>query len=71
QLDWNDTSFKLGVGCGLLYVIATTKNELRKMVELQKEMEAIVQNMKGELQMKDVVVKSLKQCDDALSLFHH
>ncbi|AES73549.2 hypothetical protein MtrunA17_Chr3g0136951 [Medicago truncatula] len=67
QLDWNNTSFKLGVGCGLLYVIATTKNELSKMVELRKEMEIILQNMKGELQSKDVLVKSLKQCDDALA----
>ncbi|KAK2392048.1 protein POLAR LOCALIZATION DURING ASYMMETRIC DIVISION AND REDISTRIBUTION [Trifolium repens] len=37
------------------------------MVELRKEMEAILQNMKGEHQIKDVVVKSLKQCDDVLA----
>ncbi|XP_045806912.1 protein POLAR LOCALIZATION DURING ASYMMETRIC DIVISION AND REDISTRIBUTION-like [Trifolium pratense] len=67
QLDWNDTSFKLGVGCGLLYVVAATKNELSKMVGLRKEMEAILRNMKGELEIKDVVVKSLKQCDDVLA----
>jgi predicted component of type VI protein secretion system len=48
-------------------VIAATKNELSKMVELRKEMEAILQNMKGEHQVKDVVVKSLKQCDDVLA----
>ncbi|KAL5074447.1 hypothetical protein RYX36_013431 [Vicia faba] len=67
QLDWNDTSFKLGVGCGLLYVIAATKNELSKMVELRKEMGIILQNMKGELQSKDVFLNRLKLCDDALA----
>ncbi|CAK8568548.1 unnamed protein product [Lathyrus sativus] len=67
QLDWNDTSFKLGVGCGLLYVIAATKNELSKMVELRKEMGIILQNMKGELQSEDAILNRLKQCDDALA----
>ena len=67
QLDWNDTSFKLGVGCGLLYVIAATKNELSKMVELRKEMEIILQNMKGELQCKYALINPLKQCDEALA----
>lgn len=67
HLDWNDTSFKLGVGCGLLYVIAATKNELSKMVELRKEMGLILQNMKGEFQSKDTLLNRLKQCDDALA----
>ncbi|XP_058785940.1 protein POLAR LOCALIZATION DURING ASYMMETRIC DIVISION AND REDISTRIBUTION-like [Vicia villosa] len=67
QLNWNDTSFKLGVGCGLLYVIAATKNELSKMVELRKEMGIVLQNMKGEIQSKDVLLNRLKQCDDALA----
>ncbi|CAL5204958.1 unnamed protein product [Lathyrus oleraceus] len=67
HLDWNDTSFKLGVGCGLLYVIAATKNELSKMVELRKEMGIILQNMKGEVQSKDALLNRLKQCDDALA----
>ncbi|KAG4389281.1 hypothetical protein GLYMA_06G061800v4 [Glycine max] len=61
QLHESDTSFKLGVGCGLLYLIAASKNELSKMIELQKEMEMLLQNAKGELQSKDSLLKPLKQ----------
>ncbi|KAL2346655.1 hypothetical protein Fmac_000655 [Flemingia macrophylla] len=67
QLHENDTSFKLGVGCGFLYLIAASKNELGKMVELRKEMEILLQNVKGELQSKDALLKPLKQ-SDAFSL---
>ncbi|XP_027901889.1 protein POLAR LOCALIZATION DURING ASYMMETRIC DIVISION AND REDISTRIBUTION-like isoform X1 [Vigna unguiculata] len=66
QLHESDTSFKIGVGCGLLYLLAASKNELGKMVELRKEMEVLLQNMKGELQSKDVLLKPLKQ-NDALA----
>ncbi|XP_027356570.1 protein POLAR LOCALIZATION DURING ASYMMETRIC DIVISION AND REDISTRIBUTION [Abrus precatorius] len=59
----NDTSFKLGVGCGLLYLIAASKNEVGKMVELRKEMEMLLQNVKGELQNKDALFKPLKHSD--------
>ncbi|KAL5144830.1 Protein POLAR LOCALIZATION DURING ASYMMETRIC DIVISION AND REDISTRIBUTION [Glycine soja] len=69
QLHESDTSFKLGVGCGLLYLIAASKNELSKMIELQKEMEMLLQNVKGELQSKDSLLKPLKQSDTlALSI---
>ncbi|KAL1337619.1 hypothetical protein HN51_032330 [Arachis hypogaea] len=57
----DDASFKLGVGCGLLYMIAASKNELGKMVELRKEMEMLLQNVKGVLQSKDALIKPLKQ----------
>nr|KYP44236.1 hypothetical protein KK1_034301 [Cajanus cajan] len=67
QLHENDTSFKLGVGCGLLYLIAASKNELGKMVELREEMETFLQKVKGELQSKDALLKPLKQ-SDALAL---
>ncbi|XP_047177322.1 protein POLAR LOCALIZATION DURING ASYMMETRIC DIVISION AND REDISTRIBUTION-like isoform X1 [Vigna umbellata] len=67
QLHESDTSFKVGVGCGLLYLLAASKNELGKMVELRKEMELLLQNMKGELQRKDALLKPLKQ-NDALAL---
>lgn len=63
QLHENDASFKLGVGCGLLYLIAASKNELGKMVELRKEMEMLLQNVKGELESKDALVKPLKKSD--------
>ncbi|XP_014500214.1 protein POLAR LOCALIZATION DURING ASYMMETRIC DIVISION AND REDISTRIBUTION isoform X2 [Vigna radiata var. radiata] len=67
RLHESDTSFKLGVGCGLLYLLAASKNELGKMVELRKEMEVLLQNMKDELQRKDALLKPLKQ-NDALAL---
>ncbi|CAJ1973641.1 unnamed protein product [Sphenostylis stenocarpa] len=67
QLHESDTSFKLGVGCGLLYLLAANKNELDKMVELRKEMEVLLQNVKGELQSKDAPLNPLKQ-NDALAL---
>ncbi|KAL9313232.1 hypothetical protein ACSQ67_018684 [Phaseolus vulgaris] len=67
QLHESDTSFKLGVGCGLLYLLAASKNELGKMVELRKEMEVLLQDVKGELQSKDAFLKPLKQ-NDALAL---
>ncbi|KAK7283128.1 hypothetical protein RIF29_12434 [Crotalaria pallida] len=60
QLHRNDTSFKVGVGCGLLYLMAASKSELGKMVELRKEMEMLLQNLKGELQSKNVFPKPLK-----------
>ncbi|RDX68474.1 Protein POLAR LOCALIZATION DURING ASYMMETRIC DIVISION AND REDISTRIBUTION, partial [Mucuna pruriens] len=63
QLHENDTSFKLGVGCGLLYLIAASKNELGEMVKLRDEMEMLLQNVKGELQSKDALLKPLKQSD--------
>ncbi|KAE9609270.1 hypothetical protein Lal_00020690 [Lupinus albus] len=63
QLLRNNTSFKLGVGCGLLYLMAASKNELGKIVELRKEMEMLLHNVKGELQSKDSLLKALKPSD--------
>ncbi|XP_019416203.1 PREDICTED: protein POLAR LOCALIZATION DURING ASYMMETRIC DIVISION AND REDISTRIBUTION-like isoform X2 [Lupinus angustifolius] len=63
QLLRNNTSFKLGVGCGFLYLMAASKNELGKIVELRKEMEILIQNAKGELQNKDSLLKPLKPSD--------
>ncbi|CAL0319128.1 unnamed protein product [Lupinus luteus] len=63
QLLRNSTSFKLGVGCGFLYFMVASKNELAKIVELRKEMEMLIQNVKGELQSKDLLLKSLKPSD--------
>lgn len=47
----------------MLYLIAATKNELGKMVELRKEMETLLQNVKGELRSKDALLNTLKQSD--------
>lgn len=51
------------MGCGLLYLIAASKNELGKLAELRKEMEMLLQNVKGELESKDALVKPLKKSD--------
>ncbi|XP_057433596.1 protein POLAR LOCALIZATION DURING ASYMMETRIC DIVISION AND REDISTRIBUTION-like [Lotus japonicus] len=66
ELQLNDASFKVGVGCGLMYLIAASKNEFGKMVELRKEMEMLLQNVKGELESKGggAILKPFKQSDD-------
>lgn len=58
-----DTSFNLGLGCSLLYLIAASKNELTKMVELRTEMETLLQNVKKELQRKDALCKPFESID--------
>lgn len=58
-----DTSFNLGVGCSLLYLIAASKTELTKMVELRTEMEMLLQNVKDDLQRKDALHKSFESID--------
>ncbi|XP_030951251.1 protein POLAR LOCALIZATION DURING ASYMMETRIC DIVISION AND REDISTRIBUTION-like [Quercus lobata] len=58
-----DASFNLGLGCSLLYLIAASKNELTKMVELRKEVEMLLQNVKVELQRKDVLCKPFESND--------
>lgn len=55
-----DASFNLGVGCSLLYLVAASKNELTKMGELQKQMETLLQNVKGELKTKDAMSKAIE-----------
>ncbi|KAL3500381.1 hypothetical protein ACH5RR_039474 [Cinchona calisaya] len=45
-----DSSLSLGVGFGLIYLLATSKIELNKMAELCKQMETVLQNFKMELQ---------------------
>ena len=58
-----DASFNLGLGCSLLYLIAASKNELTKMVELRKEVEMLLQNVKVELQRKDALCKPFESND--------
>ncbi|CAK9317531.1 unnamed protein product [Citrullus colocynthis] len=48
-----DTSFNLGVGCSLLYLVLASKNELSKMVDLRREMEHFLQEIKEELGKKN------------------
>lgn len=57
------SSFNLGVGCGLLYLIAVSKNEFAKMMELRTQMEMLLQNVKEELQEKDALFKQFESND--------
>ncbi|XP_042986806.1 protein POLAR LOCALIZATION DURING ASYMMETRIC DIVISION AND REDISTRIBUTION isoform X2 [Carya illinoinensis] len=55
-----DASFNLGVGCSLLYLVAASKNELTKMVELRKQVETLLLNVKEELKRKDPQFKAFE-----------
>ncbi|CAI9094606.1 OLC1v1030369C2 [Oldenlandia corymbosa var. corymbosa] len=44
-----EASFSLGVGIGLMYLMATNKNEISKLVELCQRMETMIQNFNREL----------------------
>ncbi|GLT76107.1 hypothetical protein SLA2020_477880 [Shorea laevis] len=48
-----DTSLNLGIGGSLLYLMAASKLEMNKMIELRIQMETVLQNVKEELQRKD------------------
>ncbi|KAI4316400.1 hypothetical protein L6164_024383 [Bauhinia variegata] len=63
----NNTPFKLGVYCGLLYLITASKNELAKMVQLREEMEMLLQNSREELRSKDALLKPLILSDTLAS----
>ncbi|KAF2313021.1 hypothetical protein GH714_008789 [Hevea brasiliensis] len=58
-----DTSFNLGVGCYLLYLIAASKNELHKMMEARLQMETLLQNTREELLKKSNLSKLSKPND--------
>lgn len=58
-----DASFNLGVGCSLLYLVAASKNELARMVELRTQMEMLLQNVKVELQRKDAMCNPFESND--------
>ncbi|XP_057958192.1 protein POLAR LOCALIZATION DURING ASYMMETRIC DIVISION AND REDISTRIBUTION-like [Malania oleifera] len=59
-----ETCFNLGVGFGLIFLIATSKNELNKMMELRTEMETFLQNVKKEWQGKDTYSKTVDSNDN-------
>ncbi|KAF4348960.1 hypothetical protein F8388_019135 [Cannabis sativa] len=47
-----NTSFNLGIACGLLYLIGTSKNEMNKMIEMRKQMEMFLHNIRDEFRNK-------------------
>ncbi|XP_010275794.1 PREDICTED: protein POLAR LOCALIZATION DURING ASYMMETRIC DIVISION AND REDISTRIBUTION-like isoform X2 [Nelumbo nucifera] len=53
-----DLSFNLGLGVGLAFLVAATKNEYRKMMELQAQMEILLKEAKDGLCRGDVISKN-------------
>ncbi|PON99227.1 Myosin heavy chain-related protein [Trema orientale] len=58
-----DASFNLGIAFGLLYLIGASKNEITKMVEVRKQMEILLQNIRDELQKNDSPFKPSQPSD--------
>ncbi|PON74558.1 Myosin heavy chain-related protein [Parasponia andersonii] len=56
-------SFNLGIACGLLYLIGASKNEITKMVEVRKQVEILLQNIRDELQKNDSPFKPSQPSD--------
>ncbi|KAL0903570.1 hypothetical protein M5K25_027958 [Dendrobium thyrsiflorum] len=48
-------SFNLGMGAGLVFLLAKSASEFNKMVELRSEMEMMIKYIKGEMQRKAAV----------------
>ncbi|XP_042507560.1 protein POLAR LOCALIZATION DURING ASYMMETRIC DIVISION AND REDISTRIBUTION-like [Macadamia integrifolia] len=49
-----ELSFNLGLGVGLAFLIAASKSEFKKMMELQTQMEMLLKEIKDGMQRKDV-----------------
>lgn len=48
----------MALGFGLFYLLAASKNEVTKMIELRKELEMLLQNAKGKLQSQNRTILS-------------
>ncbi|KAL2544698.1 Protein POLAR DURING ASYMMETRIC DIVISION AND REDISTRIBUTION [Forsythia ovata] len=48
-----EASFNLGIGFGLIYLIAASRNELSQMVELHKQTKMLLQNLRTEFQNQE------------------
>ncbi|KAJ6758670.1 PROTEIN POLAR LOCALIZATION DURING ASYMMETRIC DIVISION AND REDISTRIBUTION [Salix koriyanagi] len=57
-----EATVNLGVGCCLLHLIAATKNELDKMLEMRMQMEKLLENVREELRKKDGLSKLSNVC---------
>ncbi|KAJ6732231.1 hypothetical protein OIU79_003371 [Salix purpurea] len=57
-----EATVNLGVGCCLLHLIAATKNELDKMLEMRMQMEKLLENVREELRKKDGLSKPSNVC---------
>ncbi|KAJ6862147.1 hypothetical protein NC652_039096 [Populus alba x Populus x berolinensis] len=57
-----EATVNLGVGCCLLHLIAASKNELDKMLEMRMQMEKLLDNVREELRKKDGLSKPSNVC---------
>ncbi|CAI9755608.1 unnamed protein product [Fraxinus pennsylvanica] len=48
-----EASFNLGIGFGLIYLIAASRSELSQMVELHKQMKMLLQNLRTEVKNQE------------------
>ncbi|KAI8569267.1 hypothetical protein RHMOL_Rhmol02G0265600 [Rhododendron molle] len=53
-----DDCFNVALGFGLFYLLAASKNEVTKMIELRKELEMLLQNAKEKLQSQNRAILS-------------
>ncbi|PIA60299.1 hypothetical protein AQUCO_00300061v1 [Aquilegia coerulea] len=67
--DTKDVPFNMGVGFGLVFIIAAYRNELSKMAELKKEMELLISNFKIVVLRKDDVASESSQSNNNDSTF--
>ncbi|KAJ4950674.1 hypothetical protein NE237_027506 [Protea cynaroides] len=51
-----ELSFNLGLGVGLVYLIAESKTEIKKMMELRTQMEMLLKEIKDGMQRKDTEI---------------
>lgn len=56
----DEASFNLGIGVGLAFLIANSKNEFHKLKELQTQMEMLLGDIKNEMQRKDMICPNSK-----------
>ncbi|KAF8389214.1 hypothetical protein HHK36_025907 [Tetracentron sinense] len=59
-----EVSFNLGVGAGVLFLIAASKNEYNKMMELRRQMELVFNDLKDTSQRNDVINKPNESNDN-------
>ncbi|KDP33517.1 hypothetical protein JCGZ_07088 [Jatropha curcas] len=58
-----DASFNMGVGCCLLYLVAASKTELHRMIEMRMQMENLLQNTREELLKQNELFKQSEPND--------
>lgn len=58
----------MGIGVGLAFLIANSKNEFDKLKELQKQIEMLLRDIKNEMQRKDMISSGTKLINNNLAI---